>query len=134
MDIRKDIISINFDLKVSDLNIYYFGLTGKSYRNAYKEFGSFLHDFGFNHIQGSGYISNKKINQGFLNEMFSISCDELPWLPFCTRDIKTSRIYDLSNRYQEVMESFAAKNTFIRNKLETMYEKRIKLKHSELEI
>ena len=117
MDTKKNTIFINFDLKVDCLKSYYCDNFGKFYNDAYYDIRKFLCQNGFNHIQGSGYISKQKIREEFLDDMLDCMLEDFKWLPFCTRDIKTSKIYSMSNKYQEVMEQYALDNPTLREHL-----------------
>ena len=75
----KSVKAINFDIKQELLDRYY----EKSNSMAYYDINKFLKDRGFEHRQGSGYISKDAMT---VNDVLSIIYDmneELPWTLIC---------------------------------------------------
>lgn len=81
--------AINFDLSIAALTEYY---SKSNPRGAYKDINDFFRKSGFEHRQGSGYRSNKKLSDlevmYIIDEMFKA----MPWLDKCSKKIDVTSI------------------------------------------
>ena len=84
--------AIDFDLRVADLKQYY----GTNYTYAYKEIETFFLKYGFEHDQGSGYISNNKLERDDIIGIIYNLCKANPWFIKCVDDL----------RYTSILESY----------------------------
>lgn len=80
---RKVIKAINFDLDTNALKEYYTKSTGKPYNNAYYEIKSFMVKNGFEHRQGSGYVSAEKITSSNIINICEQLGQNYAWLHKC---------------------------------------------------
>jgi len=67
--------AINFDLSVHELEKYY-----SNYRKAYYDMKKFFKQRGFEHRQGSGYISKERLGQADIADLLDAMSVELPWM------------------------------------------------------
>ena len=72
--------AINFDLDVNNLKIHY---KNNSYTNAYDDIKRFLLSNGFEHRQGSGYVSIKPINRIDTMDVIRSLSHKYDWFPKC---------------------------------------------------
>lgn len=101
----KSVKAINFDIKQELLDRYY----EKSNSMAYYDINKFLKDRGFEHRQGSGYISKDAMT---VNDVLSIIYDmneELPWTLICIEKI------DITEKYTEIQDE-----NYINNRLDSI--------------
>lgn len=84
---RKYLKAINFDLSVHELEKYY-----SDYRKAYHDVKRFFEKQGFEHRQGSGYISKKKLIQADIIDLLDVMNAELPWMCDCVTKIDVTNI------------------------------------------
>ena len=84
---RKYLKAINFDLSVRELEKYF-----PDYRKAYYDVKSFFMKQGFEHRQGSGYISKKKLAQADIIDLLDVMNTELPWMSDCVTKIDVTNI------------------------------------------
>lgn len=80
--------AINFDLDVNALKKHY----SKKYNNAYYEINSFLSKNGFEHRQGSGYISKADMSNARAFTVIDTMCDKFNWLEKCAKKIDITSI------------------------------------------
>jgi len=81
--------SLNFDLDTKKLKEYY---PNKNYTEAYNDIKKFLTDNGFEHRQGSGYISkNNMSNQEAVNLVIELNKNHT-WLETCCKTFYYSNI------------------------------------------
>jgi len=85
--------SLNFDLDTNKLKEYY---PDKTYTNAYEDIRKFLSENGFEHRQGSGYISQKEMTINKVTEIIEELTDKFSWLKHC---FKTFDSYDIGDRF-----------------------------------
>lgn len=84
---RKYLKAINFNLSVRELEKYY-----SDYRKAYYDVKRFFKKQGFEHRQGSGYISKKKLIQADIIDLLDVMNTELPWMSDCVTRIDVTNI------------------------------------------
>lgn len=87
---------INFDLDTKALQKYY---PSESWRNAYSDVRSFLQRNGFEHIQGSGYHSEKPMSEFEAMKIIYEMKDKYKWLNKCVSVCTISDVpmtYDIS--------------------------------------
>lgn len=84
---KKYLKAINFDLNVRGLKKYY-----SDYRKAYYDVKRFFKKQGFEHRQGSGYISKKKLIQADIIDLLDVMNAELPWISDCVTKIDVTNI------------------------------------------
>lgn len=98
---RKRNKAINFDLdtnKMKEMNLYPKG---------YKILGAALRMHGFEHRQGSGYISKEKIDSDAINDLVIAIVSEYSWLSKCIKKIDVTDIgrqHDLTMLVKEIAE------------------------------
>ena len=98
---RKRNKAINFDLdtnKMKEMNFYPKG---------YKILGAALKMHGFEHRQGSGYISKEKIDSDAINDLVIAIVSEYSWLSKCINKIDVTDIgrqHDLTMLVKEIAE------------------------------
>lgn len=84
---RKYLKAINFDLSVNDLKKCY-----SDYTKAYYDLKRFFARRGFEHRQGSGYVSKKKLAQADIIDLLDEMNTELPWMKDCVTKIDVTNI------------------------------------------
>jgi len=92
--------AINFDLDTKALRQYY--RNDESYRIAYKEISKFMESNGFEHRQGSGYVSLKTMTSEEVVNIALKMKTELPWIKRCINKFDMTdvgRDYDLSSYF-----------------------------------
>lgn len=97
---RKYLKAINFDLSVHELEKYY-----SDYRKAYYDVKSFFKKQGFEHRQGSGYVSKKKLTQADIIDLLDVMNTELPWMNDCVTRIDATNIgvqHDLKDLLKDI--------------------------------
>lgn len=89
--------AINFDLDTHKLEEWY---PTPNWRNAYMDIRNYMQEHGFEHRQGSGYISKSDMSY---KEVFTISkemTEEFYWLSICANKIDVTNIgkqFDILN-------------------------------------
>ena len=97
---RKYRKAINFDLSVHELEKYY-----PDYRKAYYDVKRFFKKHGFEHRQGSGYISRDMLAQADIADLLDAMSTELPWMGDCVTRIDVTNIgrqHDLKDALREL--------------------------------
>ena len=97
---RKYLKAINFDLSVHELEKYY-----PDYRQAYHDINIFFKKQGFEHRQGSGYVSKKKLTQADIIDLLDVMNTELPWMSDCVTKIDATNIgaqHDLKDLLRDI--------------------------------
>lgn len=97
---RKYLKAINFDLSVHELEKYY-----PDYRKAYYDVKHFFKKQGFEHRQGSGYVSKKKLMQADIIDLLDVMNAELPWMSDCVTKIDVTNIgaqHDLKDLLKDI--------------------------------
>lgn len=84
---RKYRKAINFDLSVRELGKYY-----RNYRKAYYDIKKFFRQRGFDHRQGSGYVSRERLGQADIADLLDAMSIELPWMGDCVTRIDVTNI------------------------------------------
>jgi len=92
--------SLNFDLDTKKLKEHYLN---KNYTEAYNDIKKFLIKNGFEHRQGSGYISEKEMSDGQITRLLKRMNKEYNWLRICC---KTLDYYDVGSTFNglEILE------------------------------
>lgn len=81
--------ALNFDLDTKALEIFY---PGNTYHQAYYDIRQFLESAGFQHRQGSGYISIDPIDFYEISLLINEMSEKFPWLKRCTKVVDTTAI------------------------------------------
>jgi len=97
---RPTIKSINFDLFTNKMK------SNGVYPDGYRTLGNSLVKCGFEHRQGSGYVSKKKITSGKVFVIIQKITKENPWLKDCVNkmdvsDVQLTKQYDLTTIIQK---------------------------------
>jgi len=85
--------SLNFDLDTNKLKKHY---PNKNYTNAYEDIKKFLLKNGFEHRQGSGYISQKEMSSNKVAKIIKKLANQFSWIKHC---FKTFDSYDIGDRF-----------------------------------
>lgn len=75
---------INFDLDTKALQMYY---PDKNWRKSYDDIYDFFIKNGFEHRQGSGYISKGQLYEIQVNKKIKELATSCPWLDKCVKEI-----------------------------------------------
>lgn len=81
--------AINFDLDTHLLKAKY---PGADYRAAYYDIRRFFERRGYEHRQGSGYLSAQKQTSADIYDLMDDLARELPWLSECVNKIDVTNI------------------------------------------
>jgi len=96
--------SLNFDLDTNKLKEHY---PNKTYTNAYEDIKKFLINNGFEHRQGSGYISEKEMTVQETIAIVKELNNNHPWLETCC---KTFYYSDIGQEYDALLSIKEDKN------------------------
>jgi len=93
--------SLNFDLDTKKLKEHY---PNKNYTNAYEDIKKFLIKNGFEHRQGSGYISKEAMTRMAVTSVIKELYKEFNWIYPCC---KTLDYYDVGKEHSglEILEN-----------------------------
>ncbi len=80
--------AINFDIDTKKYEEY----TGKKALTAYAEVKKFLKKNGFEHRQGSGYVSKNSLDDLRITAIITNMTLTLKWLRFCVKEIDVTNI------------------------------------------
>ena len=80
--------AINFDLDTKILASTF----GKNYHNKYKKIENDLDKLGFIHRQGSGYVSEKPLNERDTIKVIKKLTKQNPWLATCTKQFDITNV------------------------------------------
>jgi len=80
--------AINFDIDTKKYEEY----TGKHSPTAYTEIKRFLEKNGFEHRQGSGYISKESLDDRKVTAIIMNMALKLKWLKYCIKEIDVTNI------------------------------------------
>lgn len=80
--------AINFDIDTKKYEEY----TGRRSPTAYKEIRNFLNKNGFEHRQGSGYISKKSLNDSNITTLVANITITFEWLEYCIKEIDVTNV------------------------------------------
>ena len=80
--------ALNFDLDTKKYEEY----TNKPSPTAYVKIRNFLKKHGFEHRQGSGYISKESLNDGKVFAIIQSMSIEFEWLGYCVKQIDVTNI------------------------------------------
>lgn len=86
---RRYLKAINFDLDTHKLQAQY---PGANYSNAYYDLRRFFKKHGFEHRQGSGYISLNKLATADIYDLMDDLTQALPWIGDCVNKIDVTNI------------------------------------------
>lgn len=89
--------AINFDLDTNKLKEYY---PNPSWRNAYQDIRNYMTQHGFEHRQGSGYISKNDMSYNVAFTITKEMAEENYWLLACANKIDVTNIgkqFDILN-------------------------------------
>lgn len=89
--------AINFDLDTRLLNEYH---PSKDYHKAYYDMKKFFKNHGFNHRQGSGYVSKIKLNSQDIYLLIDALYNEYTWIADCVKEFDVTNIgtkYELAS-------------------------------------
>ena len=86
---RRYLKAINSDLDTHKLQAHY---PGTNYRTAYYDLRRFFEKHGFEHRQGSGYISLSKLATADIYDLMDNLTQELPWIGKCVNKIDVTNI------------------------------------------
>ena len=117
--------SLNFDLDTNKLKELY---PNKSYTQAYKDIKDFLLKNGFEHRQGSGYISKEDMSELKVVSIIKDLNKNNSWLEKCC---KTLDYYDVGKQYNglDILE----KNNKITENTNTKNKKKFKSKRRDID-
>lgn len=93
-------ISINFDLNIRKLKEFY---PKKSYTSAYTDIRNFMEKHGFEHQQGSGYVSQKPMSIALLGKIFKEMTLKYDWLHNTTRITKATHVLEGSFDLEKII-------------------------------
>jgi len=110
--------SLNFDLDTKKLKEHY---PNKNYIEAYNDIKKFLLKNGFEHRQGSGYISEKEISKVKTLDIIKKLNNNHPWLETCC---KTFYYSDIRQEYDALLSIKEDKNKTL--EVDKIKEKEIK--------
>ena len=80
---------INFDLDQAKLKQFY---PGKDHTYAYRQMGMFLKKNGFEHSQGSGYVSKEPLYQFDIDRLVVELIYKYNWLSECIKEFSSTNI------------------------------------------
>ena len=92
---------INFDLDTDALKQYY---SKGDWHNAYYDVRAYFMKNKFNHIQGSGYHSEKPMSEARAMSVIYKMTKEFPWLNYCVNICTISdvpELFDISHVFME---------------------------------
>lgn len=81
--------AINFDLKIERLKEVY---PDENYNNAYRDIGRFLHKHGFEHRQGSGYVSEGNCEYNDVVVLSIALAKELGWFSYSVEKMDVTEV------------------------------------------
>lgn len=97
-----------FDLDTAKLKQLY---PTHNWQNAYRDIGSFLHKNGFDHLQGSVYISSKPMNETKAISVITDLCFKYDWFCESVSDWKMANdipYQDVTDTIKQIGETFKA--------------------------
>lgn len=101
VDKYKKIYAVNFDFSMDKLNVFY---PNSNVRQAYDDIKRFLTAHGFEHRQGSGYMSTVTMTAAKFNETIYAMFEKYSWMP---KTLKTADVtiveeeFDLLEKYRK---------------------------------
>ena len=81
--------AINFDLDIHLLDEFH---PSGDYHRAYYDLKKFFRNHGFNHRQGSGYVSDIKLNSQDIYLLIDTLFNEYPWIADCVKEFDVTNI------------------------------------------
>lgn len=90
--------ALNFDI---DTKLYE-QMTGKPAPTAYYEIRKYLEHKGFEHRQGSGYVSNKSLNDAEISYLAKSMSKTISWLKDCVKQFDVTNV----GRQFSLMQTF----------------------------
>lgn len=91
---------LNFDLDQARLKEFY---PGSSPNNAYTKIGAFLKKNGFEHVQGSGYISKEPILEVDVNSLINELIEKNIWLVKCFKAFSSTDVTNRTDRMPDII-------------------------------
>lgn len=86
---KKCLKAINFDLDTKALQKHY---PSSNWRKAYDDIKVFLFENGFEHRQGSGYVSKNKLHNTELSLKIEALSIAMPWLSKCVKQFDVTNV------------------------------------------
>ena len=116
--------AINFDLDTKLLKQYYptknklFG-----YTKAYKDIKNFLKSQGFEHRQGSGYVSKEPLNDYGVIQVVNSLSQKFSWLSQCVKHFDVTEIGNTYDMTENIYDAANLKKTPVAKKEEKTHKK-----------
>lgn len=76
-------------------------ILGPGYRKIYKDIEKYLKQYGFEHVEGSGYISNAEISDFKVFRILRNLKKEYPYLTKCVKDMRIADITSFNSLAKE---------------------------------
>lgn len=76
-------------------------ILGPGYRKIYKDIEKYLKQYGFEHVEGSGYISNAEISDSKVFRILRNLKKEYPYLTKCVKDMRIADITSFNSLAKE---------------------------------
>lgn len=108
-------MSINFDLNIEELKKHY---PKQSYTTAYTDIRNYMLKHGFEHVQGSGYVSVKPMNKSSMATIIYQMSKTFPWLHKCTRISKATQVAEDSYDLEDILKA-PYKNRYSKEQINT---------------
>lgn len=110
--------AINFDIDTKKYEQY----TGKDAPLAYTEIKAYFERYGFEHRQGSGYISKDNVSDRKIAQIITSMPLEIEWLDQC---IKVMDVTDIGKQHSvtEMIHKVQTKKIHLRNKINSLTHK-----------
>lgn len=92
--------ALNFDLDTNALKEYY----PKEFHQAYYDVRKFMESRGFEHRQGSGYISVGQMTDREVVKTIQLLKIKMPWITKCVKKFDVTNVgreYDLTNYFKD---------------------------------
>ncbi|MGB4984222.1 MAG: hypothetical protein WBO70_00385 [Erysipelotrichaceae bacterium] len=93
---------VNFDLDTKKLKEYY---DSYNWKNAYRDIRQFMVNNGFDHRQGSGYISVKSMTYYDVEAKLYEAYYNMSWLKNCVKTLdvtSVSKNYDIVEKFKDI--------------------------------
>ena len=104
--------AINFDLDTKKLKEHF-----ENYTQAYKALGEALNKRGFEHRQGSGYVSAKPITSGEILLHVTNITKELNWLSDCVKKFDVTNIGETYDMTDVIRKNYMSNKAIAQDKL-----------------
>lgn len=87
----------------------------KGITQAYTDMRSYLESMGFEHRQGSGYVSKNAMNYATVNAIVRKMSNEYDWLSKCIKEIDVT---DVGEKYYSLLDTVCGKESIVKDILE----------------